>query len=378
MSVSKYILSTAIAVSLMVSPLAASAQVTDPCQIAIVKALAKYKKTYLKAHSKCLNNENKLSLAGNACPDAVTNAAIVKANGIAKAKIAAACTSVAQITGLGYRSDCAYEAATQGREGECAALPVTTVDQFTECMKCWKGAELSEFLAIVYASHASEVCGGDLGETSPVCSDLDCTTPLPDQHDLGDTGENDCQKGLGKAATKYLLKREKVVESCLIKGCTKTTCLAGTCTQYPTSAILLDKIEASKVAMINKKCGGNRTPQPGPAGFCCRCGTGNSCMVAADQATCEATVGCTVQLGKTCDVDLTCTPGPKTLTWWDNCPESDTCPGAAVTTMDQLTACVDTTADAIVDELMCFQFPGYPCPPADIDVTTTTTTTTVP
>jgi hypothetical protein len=297
---------------------------------------------------------------------------VSKANTKAKEKIATACPSVSHIASLGYRSDCVYEADTQGREAACAALPVATVDDFTECMKCWKGAELSEFLAILYASHANEVCGGDLGETSPVCSDLDCTAPLPDQHDLGDTGENDCQVGISKAGTKYLLKREKILETCLIKGCTKANCLAGTCTAYATSAILLEKAEAAKVTLINKKCGGNRTPQPVPAGFCCRCGTGNACMIEPDQGVCAATPDCTVQLGKTCDVDLNCTPGPKTITWWNNCPESDTCPGAAVTTMDQLISCVDTTADAIVDELLCLQVPGYPCPPPDVATTTTT------
>jgi hypothetical protein len=374
MTAIRLLLSTGVVTSLLISPMVPPADAADPCQVAIIKALAKYKKAYLKAHSKCLDLENKNSIVGDACPDAVANAAVTKANVKAKEKIAAACTSVSQITTLGYRSDCAYEAATEGREGQCAALPVTSVDEFTECMKCWKGAELSEFLAILYASHANEVCGGDLGETSPVCSDLDCTSPLPDQRDLGDNSENDCQKGLGKAGIKYLLKREKILETCLLKGCAKEACLAGTCDAYATSAILLEKAEAAKVALINNKCGGNRTPDPGPAGFCCRCGQGNTCMVAADQATCEATAGCTVQLGKTCGVALTCEPS-KTLTWWNNCPESGSCPGAAVTTMDELISCVDTTADAIVDELLCFQFPGTPCPPPD---TTTTTTTTLP
>jgi hypothetical protein len=127
------------------------------------------------------------------------------------------------------------------------------------------------------------------------------------------------------------------------------------------------------VSAIKNKCG-NRNPDPNPPGFCCRCGTGNMCMAEPDEATCTATAGCAVQEGKLCDVDLTCKPGPKTLTWWNNCPESDTCPGAAVTTLDQLIGCVDTSADAIVDELLCFQFPGYPCPAPDVDATTTTVT----
>jgi hypothetical protein len=51
------------------------------------------------------------------------------------------------------------------------------------------------------------------------------------------------------------------------------------------------------------------------------------------------------------------------ITWWENCPESDTCPGPALSSLDDLIDCVDTSADAIVDELLCEQFPtGWPCP----------------
>jgi hypothetical protein len=344
----------------------------DPCQSAIVKSLAKYKKTFLKAHSKCLNNENKNSLAGDACPDAITNLAITKITDKTRMKIASQCTDVAQITGLGYRADCAYEDASGGIEATCEALPVGTVDQFTACMQCWKGAELNEFLAIVYASHANDVCGGDLTETSTICSDLDCATPLPTQKDLGDTGENDCQVGIAKAGIKYLLKREKILETCLLKGCNAAQCVGGTCALYPTSAVLIDKAETVKDALIKKKCGNRDPVTVNPDTFCCKFG-GNTCMNILDRPTCAATSGCKVQEGKFCDVDLTCAPAPKTITWWDNCPETNgACPGAAVTTLDQLISCVDTTADAISDELLCFQFPGYPCP------VETTTTTTIP
>ena len=54
-----------------------------------------------------------------------------------------------------------------GKEGACAALPVTTPAEFAECLVCWKGAESAEYIAILYASHALEVCGRDLAETSP-------------------------------------------------------------------------------------------------------------------------------------------------------------------------------------------------------------------
>ena len=91
--------------------------------------------------------------------------------------------------------------------------------------------------------------------------------------------------------------------------------------------------------------------------------------------------GCTVQEGKVCDtLEGKCVPGPKTITWWETCPETATglCPGAPVTNLDELIACVDTSAEVNSEELLCFQFPGYPCPPEDSTTTTTTTTTTVP
>jgi len=89
-------------------------------------------------------------------------------------------------------------------------------------------------------------------------------------------------------------------------------------------------------------------------------------MVIADRGTCAATAGCNVQEGKTCDGGtLKCVPGPHTITWWSNCPESDTCPGTTLTTLDDLIACVDTSADSITDELLSLQFPtSYPGTPS--------------
>jgi hypothetical protein len=353
--------------------LSSGAHAADPCQTAIVKSLAKYKKVYLKSHTKCLDRENKLLIEEGSCPDASADLAIAKANEAAKVKIAKVCT-LAQIQALGYRSDCAYRADTQGREAQCAAMPVSTTDEFTECMKCWKGAELSEFVATLYASRALEECEDDLTAASSRCSDLDCTTPLPDQRVLGDTGEGDCQRAIGKAGVKYLLKREKIIEKCLLTGCTRAECLGGTCETAPTVPVKLDAAEAQKHTVIQNGCG-NREPVTTAAGFCCRCGTGNQCMDAVDRATCEGTPDCLVQEGKVCNLtSFNCDPGPKTITWWDNCPESldGTCPGSPVTTLDGLIDCVDTAADVSVDELICIQFPGYPCPVETPPSTTTT------
>src|SRR5438876_10424367 len=102
---------------------------TDPtvlCQKTIVQQLLKYEKTYLKSHIKCLDNENKGVIPGP-CPDASAQSKILLANSKVRATISAKCT-MTEITSLGYRSDCAYESAIAGHEGQCAALPVTTPD----------------------------------------------------------------------------------------------------------------------------------------------------------------------------------------------------------------------------------------------------------
>jgi len=344
----------------------------DPalCQSTVVKQLLNYQKTVLKRHEKCLNKENKGDIPGP-CPDAVANAKIAIANSKVKAKIATKCL-MSEITGLGYRSDCVYEAATTGIEGQCAALPVTTPDEFAECLKCWKGAEMAEYVALLYASHATEVCGGSLDETSPACSDLDCTTPLPEQRDLGDNSQNDCQRRIGQAGIKYLLKRAKILEKCLLDGGTRASCLAD-----PFVQLDLAKAETSKQTRIQDKCG-NRAPSP-TSNFCCRTGVANACTAAATRDDCTAIPGASIQEDKVCGVGLTCENPPgnaKQITWWGFCPESETCPGTPLATLDDLIACVDSSADAILDEVLCLQFPNsYPCASPSPDATPTLTPT---
>src|SRR5262249_35484336 len=150
---------------------AASAQ-TDPtkCHKEVVKNLAKYKKTYLKAVSKCLDGKNEGKLPPNtSCPDAAANLKISKVALQAPQKVAAKCSLSDLTTTLGFRNDCQYETATTGVEGAtCSPMTVASAADVASCLLCWKGAELAEFIAILYASHASEVCGGALDETSPV------------------------------------------------------------------------------------------------------------------------------------------------------------------------------------------------------------------
>src|SRR5207249_4981491 len=148
-----------------------AAQTTDPvkCHKEVVKRLANYKKTYLKAVEKCLDRENEGKAPGP-CPDALATFKINKTVLKAEATIPLKCSLTDLTTTLGYRSDCAYEAATTGVEGTCAAKPVTTPAEFADCLVCWKGAALAVFVVLLYASHANEVCQSDLRASAPVRS----------------------------------------------------------------------------------------------------------------------------------------------------------------------------------------------------------------
>ena len=364
--------SIAVAVAIFLGSVSASRAATDPnvlCHKTVVKQLEKYKKTHLKLYRNCLDKQNAGTIPGP-CLDAVSAAKLGLTNQKVTAAIAKKCTMVT-LTAVGYRTDCQYGPATAGIGGTCFNLPVTSPTEFAECMKCWKGAEFARFEATLYASHATEVCG-TLDDTSPTCAAVGCTTPLPNQRDLGTSGENDCQKMIAKAGMNYLLKRERFLEQCLLKGGTRGTCLAD-----PKLQLKLATAETQKQTLIQKKCG-NRDPVANPP-FCCKQGTGNSCVLAADRATCT-TGGGTVQEGKMCDPGtLKCVnaPGGNTVTWWDSCPIAAPCPGPTPGTLSGLIGCVDDTADQLVDKLLCLQFPnGGACPTPSPAVPTPTPTST--
>lgn len=339
----------------------ASIATADPvkCQKQVVKSLATYKKVFLKGHEKCLDKVNGGDLPGP-CPDPVTSVKILGKLQAASDKITAACT-MADLTTLGYPSDCALETSEAGVEAGCAALPVTTSTEFAACLACWKTAEVAEFIATLYASHAVELCNGDLSGTSPVCSDLDNTAPLPDQRNLGGGSEGDCQAGIGKAGVGYIMTRLKTLEKCGLAGLTRAACLGDLAVQTK-----LAKAELKRQVLVQKKCG-NRDPVPSPP-FCCKTGPGNACMLASDRDDCTTNLGGQVQEGKVCGGGLTCdpTPGSGSVTWWGVCPET----GAALTTQADMVACIGAVADEIVDELLCWQFPAnggadWPCPAED-------------
>ena len=163
------------------------------------------------------------------CPDPATQLKIQTVAGDDPDQDRASCVRSPISRRLGFPTSCdVRDDGATGIEGTCAgAAGHDAAAELAACLMRWKGAELAEFLAVLYAVTREPSCAAACS-TRPrrVCSDLDCTTPLPNQLDLGDTGENDCQKAIGKAGIKHLVSIEKVLEKCGLLGNDRATCLA--------------------------------------------------------------------------------------------------------------------------------------------------------
>jgi hypothetical protein len=346
------------ATSLAMLLVGASAQAeVRPCQKALAKGTAKLTKQTLKRMGKCLYKDNAGKLPGP-CPDAVTAAKLAGAVDKAEAKIAKAC-SIEDAVALGFPGSCTLAGAEGSAvEEACRALPVSSPAELAECVSCWQQGDLYELLAVLFASHAVEVCGGALGLDSEVCSQGGCASllgPEPDQRDI--TGaEADCQRGIAKAALKYLVKRAKWLSKCALAGGTRASCL-----DDPKMQLRTAKITAKTTAKIAGAC---RNLRPAPvAPFCCRTG-GSSCIAATDREACIVGGG-QVQEGKSCGLDGRCdnAAGAKTFTWWGQCPLRS-CDAFPIVEVEDVDACVRGKVDETVDTTLCYRFPngGWPCP----------------
>jgi hypothetical protein len=142
--------------------LAASAH-ADPakCEKTLITGLLKFKKTFLKVHAKCLDAENAGKIPGP-CLDPQGALKLSGVSAKVSTKITNACVA-GDLSTLGYTGSCDFKPGAQGAEAACAALPATTPQELTSCLMCWKSAELSRYAAILYASHANELCDDDLG-----------------------------------------------------------------------------------------------------------------------------------------------------------------------------------------------------------------------
>jgi hypothetical protein len=85
-------------------------------------------------------------------------------------------------------------------------------------MECWKGAGVLALRRDLYASHAQRSAAAALDDTSLPARPSAAPTPTPEQRDLGDNAEDDCQRGMAKASLNYLLKREKILDKCMLTG----------------------------------------------------------------------------------------------------------------------------------------------------------------
>jgi hypothetical protein len=362
----------AVAVIVFAIGIAPARALTDPnvlCHKTVVKELEKYKKTHLKLFRNCLDKENRGDIPGP-CLDTVSAIKLDATNVKVAANIAKKC-NMGNVAFLGYRADCQYGPATAGIGGTCFALPVTTPTEFAECMKCWKGAEFARLEGTLYASHAQEVCGTALDNTSVTCAAVGCTSPLPVQSDLGGGGDNDCQRMLSKATMNYLLKREHILEKCLLKLGTLPLCLADLKVQ-----LQLSKAETQKDTLIHDKCG-NRKPVADPP-YCCNTGPAQMCVAAASRDDCVMNLGGSVKEGKTCNAG-TCDPvggGNQSFAWWESCPNNQPCPGPTLGNLDGVVDCVDSLADEAVSTLLCLQFPNGAACPTPIATPTPTPTST--
>ena len=104
----------------------------------------------------------------------------------------------------------------------------------------------------------------------------------------------------------------------------------------------------------------------------------NQCIAAATREDCLAVPGQSIQEGKVCGLGNTCDNPPgnaKAITWWEHCPTNEPCPGPTLGDIDGVIGCVDDAADALVDGLLCLQFPnGVACPTPAVPTPTPTQT----
>jgi hypothetical protein len=327
------------------------------CQKALAKASTGLTKQTLKRMPKCLNKDNAGKVPGP-CPDPITAAKLAGATAKAEAKIVKACTTD-DMAALGFSGSCDLVTDEgSAAEAACRLLPVTTSTELATCMTCWQRADLFEFVSLLFASHAVEVCGGTLGLDSGVCSAGGCASalvPVPDQHDLTG-GDFDCQRGLAKAGIKYLTKRSKWLSKCALDGGTRQACLGD-----PGIQLRLARIAVKTTSKIAAACR-NLRPIPN-APFCCRTG-GNLCVAAGDRDACVMSGG-QAQEGKACGASNRCdnVPGGKAFPWWGQCPLRG-CDNFSVTDLGDLDACVRGKADETIDATLCYRFPGggWPCP----------------
>jgi hypothetical protein len=175
------------------------------CQRAIGKAGQKYKKSYLKAWQKCLDDD----LTGKGCDTFKRDGLIAGAQttflfGIAK-KCNPSLLFDAPPAGIGFAQSCNLPAASvDDDEAQCQGLSVNSRDSLALCLICWKKAALNEVLKAENPCRAGSL---------PPGANFPCGTPPPSCP--SDSAGITCERKIAKAGNTYFLAREKAFERCL-------------------------------------------------------------------------------------------------------------------------------------------------------------------
>jgi hypothetical protein len=174
------------------------------CQRTIGKGGQKYKKAYLKAWQKCLDDD----LSGKGCDSSARDSSIATAQASFGIAVAKRCSTLlafgAPRYGVGFQQTCDLPAAyIDADEAQCQGMSVTDLASLVPCLLCWKTAVLNEFLKTVNACHAGSFPGADHM----------CGTPPPSCP--ADAAGKSCERTIAKAGTALFLAREKATEDCL-------------------------------------------------------------------------------------------------------------------------------------------------------------------
>ena len=199
----------ALIVTALVAPASHAATMLAPealsCQRTIGKGGQKYKKDYLKAWQKCLDDD----LSGKGCDSSARDASVAAAQTSFGLAVAKKCSTLllfgAPPYGVGFQQTCDLPAASiDADEAQCQGMSVTDQDSLVTCLICWKTAVLNELLKTENACHAGSF---------PPGADLACGTPPPSCP--ADAAGKSCERTIAKAGTTLFLAREKAIESCL-------------------------------------------------------------------------------------------------------------------------------------------------------------------
>ncbi|HLY36639.1 MAG TPA: hypothetical protein VKU61_01300, partial [Candidatus Binatia bacterium] len=231
----------AVVVTALMAPASHAATTLAPealaCQRTIGKGGQKYKKAYLNAWQKCLDDD----LSGKGCDSAARDASIVAAQTSFGVAVAKKCSALllfgAPRYGVGFQQTCDLAASSiDADEAQCQGMSVTNEDSLVTCLICWKTAALNEFLETVNACHAGSF---------PPGTGLACGTPPPSCP--ADAAGKSCERTIAKAGTGLFLAREKAIESCV--AAVRAGKIPGPC---PDAAAQkkIDAAEAKKTARV--------------------------------------------------------------------------------------------------------------------------------